>query len=102
MPNKSFVFDNESKKGQKQNKNRITIGCLTNADGSDRKLIIIGKSKNPRAFRNTKSLPLSYYSQTNAWMDSTIFEKIMNEFNNDYESSIAKSRIRTLYSPVYY
>ena len=66
LSNKSFVFDSESKKGQKQNKNRITIGCLTNADGSDRKLIIIGKSKNPRAFRNTKSLPLSYYSQINA------------------------------------
>jgi hypothetical protein len=90
MPNKSFVFDNESKKGQKQNKNRITIGCLTNADGSDRKLIIIGKSKNPRAFRNTKSLPLSYYSQTNAWMDSTIFEKIMNEFNKQIKKNNKK------------
>jgi hypothetical protein len=34
---------------------------------------VIGKSKNPRCFKSVKSLPVDYYSNTNAWMTNVIF-----------------------------
>ena len=39
--------------GRKQNKERITIAICCNADGSDKLLLwVIGKSFNPRCFKN--------------------------------------------------
>jgi hypothetical protein len=81
LPNQTYAFGNESRFGTKKLKERITLLLITNANGSDRKLIMIGKSKNPRAFRGIKTLPIEYYSQTNSWMDSIIFAKIMRKFN---------------------
>ena len=41
--------------GRKQNKERVTITICANADGSDKfPLWIIGKSFNPRCFKNVK------------------------------------------------
>ena len=37
--------------------------------------LVIGKSANPRCFKNVKKLPQSYEHNTKAWMTSTIFEK---------------------------
>ena len=76
LPNKSFGFEEESRKSLKQFKTRITLVCITNATGSDRKLIMIGKSAKPRIFRGVKKLPIQYYSQVNSWMDSEIYEKV--------------------------
>jgi len=38
-------------------------------------LLVIGKSKKPRAFKNVNlnALPVNYYAQKSAWMDQTIF-----------------------------
>jgi hypothetical protein len=45
-----------------------------NAAGTHRlDLLVIGKSRRPRALKNVTSLPVQYKSQTNAWMDRSIF-----------------------------
>ena len=80
LPNKTYSFSTESGFGCKKLKSRITLLLITNADGSDRMAIMIGKSQKPRAFRGI-TLPIDYYSQKNSWMNSTIFNKIMQKFN---------------------
>lgn len=50
--------------------------CCANASGTHKlRLAVIGKSKNPRAFKNVKTLPVDYYNQKAAWMDRVIFKK---------------------------
>jgi hypothetical protein len=41
-------------------------------------MFVIGKSKNPRCFKNVKSLPTEYVANKKAWMTSEIF---INWFN---------------------
>ncbi|KAG0427414.1 Tigger transposable element-derived protein 1, partial [Dictyocoela muelleri] len=51
--NKSYVLDKKTdNKNVKQNKTRITLLLGTNPFGEKMKPLLIGKSKNPRAFKN--------------------------------------------------
>jgi hypothetical protein len=81
LPNKTYAFGKESKFGRKQRKDRITVVLLCNTNGSYREAIIIGKSAKPRALRGIQS-PIDYYSQSNAWMDAIIFNKILRKFDS--------------------
>ena len=61
--------------GFKMNKELLTVLCCANAAGTHRvKLLVIGKSRQPRAFKNVRHLPVEYSAQSNAWMDTTIFK----------------------------
>ena len=82
LPSKTFAFTSESRFGTRKCKERITLLLISNADGTNRQAIVIGKSKTPRCFRSQNHLPLQYYQQKNAWMDSFIFEKIFKKLNN--------------------
>lgn len=42
-------------------------------------MMVIGKARNPRAFKNCSSLPVEYYSTKNAWMTSGLFVKWFQE-----------------------
>ncbi|VVD04997.1 unnamed protein product, partial [Leptidea sinapis] len=44
-------------------------------DGTEKKLMVIGKSKNPRRFKNIKKLPVTYKANKSAWMTSQLFEE---------------------------
>lgn len=69
LPNKTMCFRGEHCHGGKLSKNRITILFLTNADGSEKfPLFVIGKSKNPRCFKNIKTLPAVYEANKKSWM----------------------------------
>ncbi|KHJ41139.1 centromere binding protein B, DNA binding protein [Trichuris suis] len=60
--------------GHKVSKERVTIMICANASGTHRiPLLLIGKSKKPRSFKNTRNLPVVYSSQRKAWMNSEIF-----------------------------
>jgi len=51
-------------------------------DCSDkRKLFVVGKSAKPRCFRGVKTLPVTYRSNSNAWMTSTLFQQWIESFN---------------------
>jgi len=52
-PDKSMAFKSESCQGGKRSKDRVTVIIGSNMNGSEKlPLLLIGKSKNPRCFRN--------------------------------------------------
>ncbi|XP_037919539.1 tigger transposable element-derived protein 6-like [Hermetia illucens] len=62
--------------GFKSSKDRLTLLFICNATGDYKKVIIIGKPKNPRCFKN-KIVPLKYYPHQKAWMTREIWESIL-------------------------
>lgn len=79
LPSKTLASKAEAAApGYKRSKERVTILACSNATANMKmKLAMIGKSKNPRAFKNVSknALPVKYYSQKNAWMSSDIFKE---------------------------
>lgn len=79
LPNKTLASKlEESAKGYKKSKDRLTIMACSNASGKHKfPLLLIGKSKNPRALSNInrKTLPVIYRSQTSSWMNCEIFKE---------------------------
>ena len=88
LPSKSLVSRKEAAApGYKMSKDRVTVMVCANATGTHRiPLLMIGKSKNPRCFKNVK-LPLIYTSQKNAWMNSDLFIKW---FENNFIPEVKK------------
>lgn len=79
LPTKSLASREEkSAPGYKRSKERVTILACSNATGNHKlKLVFIGKSKKPRAFKNlsASAFPVTYKNQKNAWMDMDIFRE---------------------------
>lgn len=76
LPEKTLVHSKEmTAPGRKSSKERLTFLACANGDGSHKlKLLVIGKAKNPRAFKNA-TLPVEYTNSSNAWMTSQIFKE---------------------------
>ncbi|XP_061188771.1 tigger transposable element-derived protein 4-like [Saccostrea echinata] len=80
IPDSTHTFKNEIASGSKKCKDRVTALVCANMSGDDkRKLLIIGKSKDPRCFRG-KSLPVMYRANKNSWMTGEIFSEWIREF----------------------
>lgn len=76
LPSKSIAFKGELCTGGKLSKERLTVLVGANMSGSDKlKLLVIGKSKNPRCFKGITSLPVTYESNSKAWMTQALFSK---------------------------
>ncbi|XP_050303768.1 tigger transposable element-derived protein 4-like [Anthonomus grandis grandis] len=81
-PDKTLRFKGETCTGGKLSKERITVLVATNMTGSDKpKLIVIGKSRNPRCFKHIKTLPVVYKSNKKTWMTSGLFVSILHEWD---------------------
>lgn len=80
LPNYTLVHSKEtSATGHKVAKDRITFMPCANASGSNKlPMLMIGKSKKPRAFKNIQ-LPLQYDASKNAWMTRNIFQSWFHE-----------------------
>ena len=78
LPEKTLAGSYEkTAKNFKKPKDRVSILATANASGNFRlPLLLIGKSKNPRALKNINlsALPVNYKHQKKAWMDSAIFK----------------------------
>lgn len=72
IPDKNLKFKGEKCAVGKLSKERITV----NMDGTEKKLLVIGKSKNPRCFKNIKQLPITYKANKSAWMTSQLIEEV--------------------------
>ena len=82
LPNKTLHFRGEKCTGGKRSKNRISILLCTNKSGTDKlKPLVIGKSKNPRCFKNVRSLPVDYKNNQKSWMTSEIFVDFLVGFD---------------------
>ncbi|CAH0713248.1 unnamed protein product, partial [Brenthis ino] len=86
MPNKSYVFKGETCHGGKANKERLTVLACANSDGSEKlRLLVIGKAKNPRCFKNVRSLPVTYDAQSRAWMTGIRFIDWLKAVDNHFQ-----------------
>lgn len=84
-PDKTLAFKNEKCSGGKHSKERLTVLMGANMDGSEKlPLLVIGKSKNPRCFKNVKKLPVQYEANKKAWMTSEIFENWLLALDKKY------------------
>ena len=82
LPNKTLHFRGEKCTGGKRSKNRISVLLCTNKSGTDKlKPLVIGKSKNPRCFKNVRSLPVDYKNNQKSWMTSPIFVEFLVGFD---------------------
>lgn len=79
LPSKSLAARTEAAApGYKRSKERVTILACSNATANHKMdLAMIGKSKNPRAFKTISkhALPVKYFNQKSAWMTSEIFKE---------------------------
>ncbi len=85
MARKGFVAAGENPAGSRQPKERLTALVTCNMDGSvKQKLLLIGKSAQPRGFpRNHGLLSVDYESSQRAWMDSRIWEKFLMKWDRE-------------------
>ena len=84
LPDGTLTFKTDDSGGSKKSKERVTALVACNMTGSDkRKLLIVGKSKDPRCFRGQRVLPVTYTNSGNAWMTGDIFRQWLKDFNRD-------------------
>lgn len=72
--------------GCKRQKDRLTIGLLTNATGSYKpKPVVIAKAARPRCFGKTfdPNLLVRYFSNSNAWMTSKEFHAFLTSLDRE-------------------
>lgn len=74
LPEHTYALKIDKAKGEKTSKERLTIMCCVSMNGEKRKLMVIGKSQNPRCFKGVKTLPVDYKANKNAWMTAAIFK----------------------------
>lgn len=90
-PDKTLRFKGEKCSGGKLSKVRITVLVTANMTGSvKKKLLVIGKSKNPRCFKGVSSLPVNYEYNTKAWMTSEIFQKWLRKWDSELKTENRK------------
>jgi hypothetical protein len=91
LPQKSLAAHFEkSADGRKTQKERVTINACSNASGTIKlPLLLIGKSKNPRCFKNIRrdTLPVVYANQSNAWVNAALFTE---SFHQQFVQTVQK------------
>ncbi|UYV71441.1 hypothetical protein LAZ67_8003210 [Cordylochernes scorpioides] len=88
IPDRTLAHKDENCRGVKRMKQRITVLLCCNSTGTDkRRLLIIGKSAKPRCFRNfSPHFYCTYTSNSKAWMNSSIFQEWLLQFNKQLVS----------------
>ena len=67
VQDRTMALKSEKGPGGKHSKGRLSILFTVNITGSEkRKLLVIGKSANPRRFKNVESLPIDYTNNKKA------------------------------------
>ena len=84
IPNRSMVTGDDDCRGLKKSKDRVTVLPCANMSGTDKRdLLVIGKAKQPHAFRGVKVLPTIWKWNKNAWMTGDLFTDWLRDFNRD-------------------
>lgn len=83
-PDRTLFFKGENCLGGKMSKMRLTIMVAANMTGScKRKLLVIGKYKKSRCFKNIHSLAVTYENNVKSWMTSEIFERWLRNWDTE-------------------
>ena len=87
IPDGTLTFKGVEAPGSKIAKDRMTLLLACNMDGSEKiDPLTIGKSKNPRCFKNVKTLPVDYKANKNAWMTADIWKEWLQHIDNKMRS----------------
>ncbi|KFP89305.1 Tigger transposable element-derived protein 4, partial [Apaloderma vittatum] len=87
LPHHTFAFKGETCSIGKLSKERITVVVGTNMDGSEKlPLLVIGKDKSPRSFKDVKLLPVDYEANDTGWMTSELFEQWMHKLDDRFQA----------------
>lgn len=82
LPDKSYVVKGDSCHGGKMSKLLLTVLLCCNCDGSEKLTpLVVGKSRNPRCFKNVRSFPTKYEANKKAWMTQALFEDFLRKLN---------------------
>ncbi|XP_054709194.1 tigger transposable element-derived protein 6-like [Uloborus diversus] len=82
LPNEALTLKDNDCHGGKSSKDRITVLVGANMSGKEKhRLLVIGKSKNSRVFKNVTSLEVDYRSNKKSWMTSDIFEECISKLD---------------------
>ena len=94
LPSRALIHCGEREaKNFKKSKERVTLLACSNAAGTCRlPLTFIHTSAKPRCFKHMdmNSLPVHYYSQKKAWMDSTLFESWFHDRFMPYAKKLSR------------
>ncbi|XP_051784749.1 tigger transposable element-derived protein 4-like [Erpetoichthys calabaricus] len=83
IPEGTLTFKHHEAAGNKVPKDRLTLLLACNMDGSEKlPPLVIGKSKEPRCFKNVKKLSVAYEANCNAWMTSEGWLQWLKKLNN--------------------
>ena len=85
LPQKTLHLKDDKCTGGKHNKIRVTGLAAANMNGDKLPMLVIGKLKKPRCFKNVKKLPCRKRRQNKSWMDSMFFENWVTELDNQFE-----------------
>jgi len=78
-----LAFKTAEAAGSKIAKERVTLLLACNMNGSEKlEPLTIGKSCNPRCFKNVKRLPVDYEANKNSWMSNDIWSKWLKKVDN--------------------
>ncbi|XP_025409561.1 jerky protein homolog-like [Sipha flava] len=105
LPKKSFASCQEhAARGLKVSKERVTImTCANNAGTHKLPLLLIGKSKKPRCFKNIKSLP-DHHKIGKVLLDNAPTHSstdVLNLIDPDYQVMFLPPNVTSLIQPVY-
>nr|XP_022912297.1 tigger transposable element-derived protein 6-like [Onthophagus taurus] len=78
MTNRTLHIKGERCHGGAKSKQRVTVVLCCNSDGSEKyKAWVIGKSRNPRCFKNVDKshLPCNYTHHVSSWIDAQAFRE---------------------------
>ncbi|XP_030050848.1 tigger transposable element-derived protein 4-like [Microcaecilia unicolor] len=82
IPDGTLAFKQATPTGSKASKERLTILLCCNMDGGEKlEPLVIGKSKQPRCFKNVKRLPVSYRANANSWMTGNLWKQWLKDLN---------------------
>ena len=81
LPEKTLHFKGERCAGGSKSKERITVLVGGSMNGEKLPLLVIGKYKNPRCFKNRALPDLSYKWNKKAWMTSEIYDEWLRKFD---------------------
>ena len=67
LTDKTLHLNGKKCSGDKQSKQKISLALTANMDGSDKLTpLVIEKFRNPRCFKNVRSLPVQYENNSKA------------------------------------
>lgn len=85
MPDKTMAFKNDPCFGGKRSKDRLTVLLGANITGKEKlPVLVIGKYKNPRCFKNIRTLPVLYKSNLKAWMTFEEWEFYLRHIDKQF------------------